>query len=76
MYQKYEIYFIFLNAKVCKPNTPDIRGCTGFDGGFAIGEAIRGPGPRSKPDKKYKRRRKLFVSSSLMLLVGLGSLTA
>jgi len=40
-----------------EPITPDIRGCTGFDGGFAIGEAIRGPGPRSKPDKKYKRRR-------------------
>ena len=27
-----------------------IRACTGFDGGFAIVAAIRGPGPRSKPE--------------------------
>ena len=26
------------------------RGCTGFDGGFAIEAAICGPGPHSKPE--------------------------
>lgn len=55
-----EIQYLICISKMqtsAEPITPDIRGCTGFDGGFAIGEAIRGPGPRSKPDKKYKRRR-------------------
>ena len=33
------------------------RGCTGFDGDFEVGEAIRGPGPRSKPELKIKRKR-------------------
>ena len=27
------------------------------DGGFAVREAICGPGPHSKPEIKYKRRR-------------------
>ena len=41
---------------VCKP-VFSTRGCTGFDGDFEVVEAIRGPGPRSKPDLKIKRRR-------------------
>lgn len=48
----------------------NIRGCTGFDGDLEIEEAIRGPGPRSKPDNKYKRRRTVSVRS-LMAAVGL-----
>ena len=33
------------------------RGCTGFDGGFEVLAAIRGPQPRHKAETKYKRRQ-------------------
>lgn len=36
---------------------PNIRGCTGFDGGFEVAEAIRGLGPRHQLRNKIKRRR-------------------
>ena len=53
----------------------DVRACTGFDGGFEAEEAIR----RLRNcvinlELKFKRRRKLRVSS-LMLLVSLSALT-
>ena len=34
-----------------------LRGCTGFDGGFEVAEAIRGLGPRHQLRNKIKRRR-------------------
>ena len=37
-------------ANICITHTPEFRGCTGFDGGFAIEAAICGPGPHSKPE--------------------------
>lgn len=44
---------------LCNSNKHPIilRGCTGFDGGFEVAEAIRGLGPRHQLRIKFKRRR-------------------
>ena len=53
--QKSNIIYIRLRTSIDQLITT--RGCTGFDGDFEVGEAIRGPGPRSKPELKIKRKR-------------------
>ena len=53
--QKSNIIYTRLRTSIDQSITT--RGCTGFDGDFEVGEAIRGPGPRSKPELKIKRKR-------------------
>ena len=51
----------YYNIHVCTTVKIRIRGCTGFDGGFEIAEAIRRLGLRHQLRNKYKRRRKFSV---------------
>lgn len=51
------IYNIYIRLRTSIDQSITTRGCTGFDGDFEVGEAIRGPGPRSKPELKIKRKR-------------------
>ena len=59
----------------CTEQSLYIRGCTGFDGGFEIAEAIRRLGLRHQLRIKNKRKRKLRISC-LMQLVDLKQLAA
>ena len=43
---------------VCKT-----RACTGFDGGFEVAEAIRGPGPRKNLDLKLNADDNLALAA-------------
>ena len=50
-------------ANICITHTPEFRGCTGFDGGFAIEAAICGPGPHSKPELNIKADENLAYAA-------------
>ncbi len=49
-----ELYF---GSRAAADHNLVLRGCTGFDGGFAIAEAIRRLGLRHQLRNKYKRKR-------------------
>ena len=40
-----------------------MRACTGFDGGFEVAEAIRGPGPRKNLDLKLNADDNLALAA-------------